>query len=169
MLIRIRSTGATMYESEFRANNPNTSFPPQLSVEVLNEFGADVVLNGAQATGGTIYQYSQQDGVEEINGQWFTKFILGPVFTDTTDEEGNVTTAAENEAAYIAVKDAEFKANNKAQAEQKLQATDWTQVADVPLLNKQEFTDYRAAVRAIALNPPVQATFPDIPTEQWSE
>jgi hypothetical protein len=57
---------------------------------------------------------------------------------------------------------------NKQLAEEKLAATDWTQVADVPLLNKQEFVDYRAAVRAIALNPPVQATFPDLPVEQWS-
>jgi hypothetical protein len=169
MLIRIRSTGATMYESEFRANNPNTSFPPQISVEILNEFGADPVLNGASATGGTIYQYSQQDGVEQIGGQWFTKFILGPVFTDTpATEDRPAKTAAENEAAYIAAKDAEFKAANKATAEQKLAATDWTQVADVPLLNKQEFVDYRTAVRAIALNPPVQATFPEIPAEQWS-
>jgi hypothetical protein len=60
------------------------------------------------------------------------------------------------------------KLNNKTQAEKLLQATDWTQVADVPLLNKQEFVDYRAAVRAIALNPPVQAIFPDLPVEQWS-
>jgi len=168
MLIRIRSTGQTMYESEFRSINSNTSFPPQISVEILNEFGADPVLNGAQPTP-TFYQVVAQDGVEQVGGQWFTKFILGPVFTDTTDLEGNVTTAAENEAAYIAVKDTEFKAANKAQAEQKLAATDWTQVSDVPLLNKQAFTDYRAAVRAIALNPPVQATFPEIPTEQWSE
>ena len=168
MLIRIRSTGATMYESEFRSINSNTSFPPQISVEILNEFGADSVLNGAQATGGTIYQYSQQDGVEQINGQWFTKFILGPVFTDTPATDTTpARTAAENEAIYKAAKDVEFKAANKATAEQKLQATDWTQVADVPLLNKQEFVDYRTAVRAIALNPPVQATFPDLPAEQW--
>jgi hypothetical protein len=57
---------------------------------------------------------------------------------------------------------------NKQIAEEKLAATDWTQVADVPLLNKQAFVDYRAAVRAIALNPPVQATFPDLPVEQWT-
>lgn len=60
------------------------------------------------------------------------------------------------------------KAANKATAEGKLQATDWSQVADVPLLNKQEFTDYRAIVRAIAINPPVDAVFPDVPTSQWA-
>jgi hypothetical protein len=150
MLIRIRSTGQTMYEAEFRSINSNTSFPPQISVEILNEFGADPVLNGAQPTP-TFYQIVVQDGVEQINGQWFTKFVLVDMDQEAKD-----------------AKDAQCKAANKATAEQKLAATDWTQVADVPLLNKQDFVDYRAAVRAIALNPPVQATFPDLPAEQWS-
>ena len=150
MLIRIRSTGQTMYEAEFRSINSNTSFPPQISVEVLNEFGADPVLNGAQPTP-TFYQTVVQQGVEQIGGQWFTKFVCVDMDQEAKD-----------------AKDAECKAANKATAEQKLAATDWTQVADVPLLNKQDFVDYRAAVRAIALNPPVQATFPDLPAEQWS-
>lgn len=150
MLIRIRSTGQTMYEAEFRSINSNTSFPPQISVEVLNEFGADPVLNGAQPTP-TFYQTVVQQGVEQIGGQWFTKFVCVDMDQEAKD-----------------AKDAQCKAANKATAEQKLAATDWTQVADVPLLNKQEFADYRAAVRAIALNPPVQATFPDLPAEQWS-
>ena len=64
--------------------------------------------------------------------------------------------------------DKDVTQQNQLKAMQLLQATDWTQVADVPLLNKQEFTDYRATVRAIALNPPVEATFPQLPTEQWS-
>jgi hypothetical protein len=151
MLIRIRSTGATMYESEFRSINSNTSFPPQISVEILNEFGADPVLNGAQPTP-TFYQFVIQDGVEEVGGQWFTKFICVDMDQEAKD-----------------AKDAQCKAANKSTAERKLQATDWTQVADVPLLNKQAFTDYRALVRAIAINPPVEATFPELPTEQWSE
>jgi len=149
MLIRIRSTGQTMYESEFRSINSNTSFPPQISVEILNEFGADPVLNGAQPTP-TFYQFVIQDGVEQVGGQWFTKFICVDMDQEAKD-----------------AKDAQCKAANKATAEQKLAATDWTQVSDVPLLNKQDFVDYRAAVRAIALNPPVQATFPDLPAEQW--
>lgn len=150
MLIRIRSTGQVMYEAEFRSINSNTSFPPQISVEILNEFGADPVLNGAQPTP-TFYQFVAQDGVEQINGQWFTKFICVDMDQEAKD-----------------AKDAECKAANKATAEQKLAATDWTQVSDVPLLNKQDFTDYRVLVRAIALNPPVQVTFPTLPAEQWS-
>lgn len=150
MLIRIRSTGAVMYEPEFRSMYPNTSFPQQITVSLLNEFGADPVLNGAQPTP-SFYQVVVQDGVEEVGGQWFTKFICVDMDQEAKD-----------------AKDAQAKAANKATAESKLAATDWTQVSDVPLLNKQEFTDYRATVRAIALNPPVQATFPDLPVEQWT-
>jgi hypothetical protein len=57
---------------------------------------------------------------------------------------------------------------NKAKAEKLLTETDWTQIADVQLLNKQEFADYRAVVRAIALNPTAEAIFPELPVEQWS-
>ena len=101
MQIRIRETGAVMYEDEFRRLFPNTSMPQQLSEELINEFGADVVLEGPQASGGDQYQYSQRDGVEQIDGKWFTKYVLGPVFTDTT-VDGVTTTAAEQEAAYKA-------------------------------------------------------------------
>lgn len=151
MLIRIRSTGQVMTESEFRGINSNTSFPPQISVAVINEFGADPVLNGAQPTP-TFYQVVVQQGIEQINGQWFTKFVCVDMDQKAKD-----------------AKDAQCKASNKATAEKLLSETDWTQVADVPLLNKQEFATYRAAVRAIALNPPVIVeNWATKPAEQWS-
>ena len=56
----------------------------------------------------------------------------------------------------------------KSKASSLLSNTDWTQVSDCPLLNKQEFVEYRAAVRAIALNPKLDAKFPSLPAEQWS-
>ncbi len=150
MLVRVRNTGAVMYQQEFLNTFTNTSFPTTITEQVINELGADVVLNGAQPTP-TFYQFVVQDGVEQINNQWFTKFIC-----------------VDMDQAAKDAKDAQCKAANKQEAEQKLAATDWTQVADVPLLNKQDFVNYRATVRTIALNPPVQATFPDLPAEQWS-
>ena len=100
MEIRNRTTGAVITDSQLRADNPGTSFPKQITVDILDGFGYDPVLNGAPAAASGPYERSVRDGVEEINGQWFTKFVVGPVFTDTTDEDGNVTTAADNEAAY---------------------------------------------------------------------
>ena len=102
MEIRNRSTGELTTISQFKASQPNTSFPKQITTEVLDSYGYDAVLNGAAATVTAPYGVSTRSGVEEVKGQWFTKFIAGPVFTDTTDSEGVVTTAADNEAAYKA-------------------------------------------------------------------
>ena len=155
MQIRIRESGAVMYESEFRALFPNTSMPQQLSEELLNEFGADVVFEGPQATGGTVYQYSQRDGVEQIDGKWYTKYVLGPVFTDTTDDTGNVTSAADNEATYKAQKNAEQAKSVRQSRDAKLTECDWTQVEDAPV-DKATWATYRQALR----NVPTQAGFP---------
>lgn len=82
MRIRIRETGAVVYDDEFRRMYPDTSFPLVLGVDTLNDFGADPVLEGPQPTL-TENQYARQDGVEETNGQWFTKYVA----VDYTAEE----------------------------------------------------------------------------------
>ena len=116
MRIRIRDTGQVMYENEYRREFAHLLPPPTLTEAWLNGAGADVVFEGPAATGGTVYQYSQYDGVEQKeDGNWYTKYILGPVFTDTTDEDGTVTTAADNQAAYEARMDADQAENQRAE------------------------------------------------------
>ncbi len=157
MQIRIRETGAVMYESEFRALHPNTSMPQQLSEELLNDFGADVVFEGPQASGGTVYQYSQRDGVEQVNGKWYTKYILGPVFTDTTIE-GVTKTAAEHEAEYKAMKDAEQAKSVRQSRDVKLAESDWRVIKALESNTPQDFewAAYRQALRDIT----AQSGFP---------
>jgi hypothetical protein len=132
--------------------HPNTSMPQQLTEATINELGGDVVFEGPQASGGTVYQYSQAAGVEQIGGKWYTKYILGPVFTD------GETTAAEQEAAYKAAKDADQAKSVRATRDAKLAATDWVVIkaleaaAAVPA----ETATLRQALRDI----PSQAGFP---------
>jgi hypothetical protein len=163
MQVRIRETGAVMYESEFRALHPNTSMPQQLSEELLNDFGADVVFEGPQASGGTVYQYSQAAGVEQIDGKWYTKYVLGPTFIDTV-VDGVTTTALEHETAYKAQKDAEQAKNVRATRDAKLAECDWTQVADAPV-DKAVWATYRQALRDITTQEgfPWTITWPDAP------
>ena len=137
MELRIRDTGAVMTESEFRSLHPNTSFPQQLSVALLNEFGADPVLNGAQPTA-TRYQIIVRDGVEEINGQWFTKF-----------------TANDIDADAIAALDAQQAASQRTERNRLIAVCDWTQVADSPV-DKEVWATYRQSLRDI----PSQSGFP---------
>jgi len=163
MQVRIRETGQVMYEGEFRALFPNTSMPQQLSEELLNSFGADVVFEGPQASGGTVYQYSQRDGVQQIDGKWYTKYVLGPVFADTT-VDGVTTTAAEHEAAYKAIKDAEQASAVRQSRSDRLADCDWTQVADSPV-DKAVWATYRQALRDITTQSgfPWNVTWPDAP------
>jgi len=159
MQIRVRQTGTVMYENEFRALFPNTGFPAQLTEDIINEFGGDVVFEGPQATGGTVYQYSQAAGVEEINGKWYTKYVLGPVFTDTEE-----ATAAEQEAAYKAAKDAEQAKSVRQQRGEKLKDSDWTQVADAPV-DQAAWATYRQALRDVTEQSgfPWTITWPEMP------
>jgi hypothetical protein len=116
--------------------------------------GADVVFEGPQATGGTVYQYSQASGVEQIDGKWYTKYILGPVFIDQV-VDGVTTTAAEQEVAYKASKDAEQAKSVRASRTEKLKDSDWTQIAD-STADKTAWATYRQALRDIT----GQAGFP---------
>jgi len=126
MQIRLRETGAVVLEQGFRAMHPNTSMPQQLTEATINELGGDVVFEGPQASGGTVYQYSQAAGVEQIGGKWYTKYILGPVFADrAATEDQPAQTAAEQETEYKAAKDAEQAKSVRATRDAKLAATDW--------------------------------------------
>lgn len=163
MRIRIRSTGAVVYENEFRAMFPNTGFPVQLTEAIINDFGGDVVFEGPQASGGTVYQYSQASGVEQVNGKWYTKYILGPVFIDQV-VDGVTTTALEQETVYKAQKDAEQAKSVRATRDDKLKECDWTQVADSPV-DKQAWATYRQALRDVTTQSgfPWTIEWPDAP------
>ena len=144
MQIRIKETGAVVFESELRGLYPNTSGP-------LDDL-YDVVFEGPQATGGTVYQYSQAAGVEQIEGKWYTKYILGPVFAD------GETTAAEQEAAYKATKDAEQAKAVRASRDAKLAESDWRVIKAVEMSTAVpiEWAAHRQALRDITS----QAGFP---------
>jgi hypothetical protein len=156
--------GQVMYEAEFRAYQKANGGPSWdiTTTEVLTALGADVVFEGAQASGGTVYQYSQASGVEQIDGKWYTKYVLGPVFAD------GETTAAEQEVAYKAAKDAEQAKSVRATRDAKLAECDWTQVADALLdapVDKTVWATYRQALRDITAQEgfPWNVTYPDAP------
>jgi hypothetical protein len=156
-----------MYEAEFRAYTKANGGPSweTTTTEVLEALGADVVFEGAQATGGTVYQYSQANGVEQVDGKWYTKYILGPVFTDiSATDETPAKTALEQETAYKATKDAEQAKSVRASRDEKLKDCDWTQVADAPV-DKAVWATYRQALRDVTTQTgfPWTITWPDAP------
>ena len=144
MEIRIRQSGAVVTDGEFRAMFPNTGFPVQLTEQIINDFGGDVVFEGPQAQPSR-YQVGFRDGVVQVNGKWFTKYSV-------TDMDADARAALDANQAK-AMRD---------QRTQKLAATDWTQLADAPG-DKAAWATYRQALRDVT----AQAGFPwDV---QWPQ
>lgn len=167
MEIRLRSTGEVIYEGEFRTRFAQNLPPMPLTQEWLNTYisdpAGDIVLEGPQASGGTVYQYSMRQGVEQIEDKWYTKYVLGPVFIDQV-VDGVTTTAAEQEAAYKTMKDTEQATNVRNSRNQKLKDSDWTQIAD-STADKEAWATYRQALRDITNQEgfPWTITWPDAP------
>lgn len=137
MQIRIRETGAVMYENEFRALHPNTSMPQQLTESLINSFGGDVVFEGPQAQP-TRYQFAYLNGVEQIQGKWYTKWSV----KDMDQEAKDALDVTQAEAV-------------RKQRTEKLKDSDWTQVADAPV-DKTNWAAYRQSLRDIT----TQSGFP---------
>jgi hypothetical protein len=149
---RIRETGQIMLEGELRnwARSTSGASWNQTTEEVLEAIGADPVFEGPQATTIPPYQYSMRQGVEQIAGKWYTKYVAGPIFSDTPD-----ATAAEQEAAYKTRLDAEQAVRVRADRNARLSASDWTQLADAPV-DDLAWAAYRQELRDV----PIQAGFP---------
>jgi hypothetical protein len=128
-----------MLEGEFRAYQQANGGPTwdRTTDEVLEALGADPVFEGPQAQP-TRYQTALRDGVEQIDGKWYTKYSV-----------------ADMDAEAIAAKDAEQAKSVRQQRTEKLKDTDWTQVADAPV-DKAAWAAYRQELRDIT----AQAGFP---------
>ena len=138
MEIRIRETGNVVTDSEFRAMFPNTGFPVQLTTEIINDFGGDVVLKGPQAQP-TRYQIAFRDGVEQRDGQWYTKYSVADMEQEAKD-----------------ALDAQQAKSLREERNRKIAETDWTQGKDIPDNISSKWAVYRQALRDV----PAQAGFP---------
>ena len=150
-----------MLEEELRrwAKDNNGPSWDRTTDKVLEALGADVVFEGPQATPQNHYQCSMRQGVEQLDGKWYTKYVLGPVFTDRPATETDpAKTAAEQEAEYKAMKDAEQAKSARESRNAKLAETDWLVIKH---LERNEnipgvWEVYRQALRDV----PAQAGFP---------
>ena len=122
MQIRIKETGAVVFQSELRNLYPNTSGP----LDGLY----DVVFDGPQPQP-TRYQHAYRDGVEQIDGKWYTKYSVENV------SEG-IKTAIDTTQAQA------MRSNRNAA----LAASDWTQLADAPV-DKAAWATYRQGLRDV--------------------
>ena len=119
--------------SAFKKLFPNTSFPKVLNEDLVNSLGYDWVYDGAQPSVTPPYESVARDGVEQVSGRWQTKFKVV-----TADIDGK--TAIDNSVAN----------EKRAERNQLLKDSDWTQLADKAGLADSKvtlWTTYRQSLR----------------------
>ena len=148
MEVHVRATGAVMFEDELRRWLHQTGGPSYdaLTPEVMEAIGVDPVLEGPQPAANR-YQTVYRNGVEQISGQWFTKYALA----DMSDEAKAALDARQAES----VRDDRNK---------RLADCDWTQLVDAPC-DKSVWATYRQALRDITGQSgfPWEVTWPEKP------
>jgi hypothetical protein len=166
-MYRVRSNGNVVSQGEVRKLFPNTSLPRVWSADVCNQLGIDPVLE-SPAPEVTRYQTASKSGVtQDANGNWVWAWVVGPTFTEYTDEEGVTHTAEEQEAAYIQRIDDEQATAVRVDRDKRLADTDWTQLIDSPFSTDTNgvWQTYRQALRDIPsqVGFPWDVTWPDQP------
>jgi hypothetical protein len=89
--------------------------------------------------------------------QWFSDNIPQPTAEEIQAEIARLEAQAPLEVC-------------KRQAKRLLADTDWSVLPDAAasLTNQADFISYRAVIRALAINPVANPSFPTVPTAQWS-
>lgn len=140
-----------LFIESWRLNNPNISLPLFPTTEQLNEQGIYFVTSVNAPSYDELRQELEELIPENINGEWTQIWRVNDL-----------------SQTQIAINEENAKRVIKQTAMRLLSETDWTQMPDVNLLNKDEFTQYRTQLRAIALNPPIQIdVWPTLPNEVW--
>lgn len=121
-----------------RRDNPNVSFPKNISDELLAEYGVYRVVETAAPTYNARTQRLVTQSPTLIEGVWTVSRI-----------------AVDKDQAQITAETAQVTANVREDRNRRLTASDWTQVADAPV-DKAAWAAYRQGLRDV----PSQAGFP---------
>lgn len=151
-LYRVRADGSVKTQGEIRRDHANTSFPAVWDEAVCEFIGIDPVFEAATPAH-TEYQGVREDGVENIDGKWFKKYVV-----------------YDFDAEAIAAIDAAKVQANKDKAVTLLTESDFYDLPNTAnkITNIDAILAYRDALRAIALNPTKDAVFPEKPETIWS-
>lgn len=139
MYVKIHNGAVEKYPysiGELRKANPNTSFPKNIPNTVLAEFNVYPVQDVGQPT--VDHTQNVAEGTPVNDNGWKRTWVV----TNATAAEIAERTATKADAI-------------RAERDQKLVETDWTQVIDAPV-NQSAWGQYRQALRDV----PAQTGFP---------
>lgn len=159
---RVRATGEVKSQGQIRLDNKNMSLPRVWTANVCDALGVDPVLAAPAPEPSAAYKSVVRNGaVQDANGNWVQAWVEREMFTEYTDENGDVQTVAAQKTAYDTENNATLAAGARAKRDELLKETDHYGLSDVTM--STEMTTYRQALRDV----PQQTDFPG--TISWPE
>ena len=146
-LINTETLEYPIYEGDYRLKFSDTSFPQDFEPDTPYAWVYETTpptLTSFETN------YREITPVQNASGKW--------------ERQWEVYTLSQEE--FLA-KEERAEEANKNLAVRLLRDTDWSQLPDVNLQNKQAFVEYRALLRDIVLNPQREVVFPTKPIEVW--
>jgi len=165
MEYRIQSTGEVKTQGEVRRMHSNTSLPRVWDANVCSALGIDPVLEAPkpEVTG---YTQAVRDGItQDANGNWVQAWTVVDMFSDYTDDEGNLVTKTDQENDYQARLNSKAAASVRATRDAKLAESDWMVIksAETGVALSTEWATYRQALRDITTH----TNFPYLTETDW--
>ena len=156
---RHRTTGEVKTQGQWRAANPNTSFPKVWNSNVHDALNIDPVFAAPKPTEGIgTYQEVVRNGVvQDSEGNWVYAWQIVDMFADI---EGGKT-KAEQQAAYQTDLDSTAAEQNRIVRDRLIAETDWWASSDLTMTSAQ--TTYRQALRDITTH----SNWPHLEADDW--
>ena len=155
------STGEIKTQGEWRQANKHISLPRVWTANTLTDLGLTAVLAAPKPDYTDLQQVAGNGVTTDANGNTIEAWSVVDKFSDTTGEDGVVTTKAEHETAYTARLVADKETGIRTDRDKRIALTDWTGMSDVTM--SAEMVTYRQALRDITAH----ANFPDLDAEDW--
>ena len=153
---RVRASGELKSETDLRLENRNVSFPKVWNTNVFEALGIDPVLAAPAPTpSGEFKIVSRNGAVQDSNGNWVQAWVEREMFTEYTDEEGNVQTVSAQQTAYTTRRNNEKAVVERTTRDNLLKETDHFALSDVTMTDAMR--TYRQALRDV----PQQSEFPN--------
>jgi len=187
MFAKLTSTGLVVTwpytVGDLRKDNPNVSFPKNITKSIMQQYNMVPVLEGSQPTPGKYQQVRQEskprrealgkdsDGVEQL-GNWMIHYEVYDMFADVKGEDSDgkevvVQTKAEAEAEYQKILDDNAASANRTTRDGLLTETDWvvTKATETSGTVSTAWKTYRQALRDISSH----SNWPHLEEADWPE
>jgi hypothetical protein len=157
---RVRATGEVKSQGQVRLDNKNMSLPKVWTANVCDALGVDPVLEAPAPQPSAAYKSVVRNGVvQNSNGNWVQAWVERDMFTEYTDDNGDVQTVAAQKTAYDTFVNNGLAKSARNKRDVLLKETDHYALSDVTMSDNMK--TYRQALRDV----PQQTDFPS--TISW--